>query len=95
MEHIRKDIQEFKATNNLDQVIILWTANTERFAAVGEGVNDTTENISANIKMGEARISASTVFVMASILEGSTYINSAPENTFVPGFDGSARERVL
>ena len=86
MEHIRKDIQEFKATNNLDQVIILWTANTERFAAVGEGVNDTTENIPANIKMGEAWISASTVFAVASILEGSTYINGAPENTFVPGF---------
>ena len=28
--HIRNDIRDFKATNDLDKVIVLWTANTER-----------------------------------------------------------------
>merc|ERR1719420_2148604 len=32
-DQIRKNIREFKAAHDLDKVIILWTANTERFAA--------------------------------------------------------------
>lgn len=28
LEQIRKDIREFKANNDLDKVIVLWTANT-------------------------------------------------------------------
>ena len=31
LEHIRNDIRQFKKENNLEQVIILWTANTERY----------------------------------------------------------------
>ena len=31
LEHIRNDIRKFKADNKLDLVIVLWTANTERY----------------------------------------------------------------
>ena len=31
LEHIRNDIRTFKKTHNLDKVIVLWTANTERY----------------------------------------------------------------
>jgi myo-inositol-1-phosphate synthase len=31
LEHIRNDIRTFKKTHNLEQVIVLWTANTERY----------------------------------------------------------------
>ena len=85
MEEIRKNIRDFKSKNELDQVILLWTANTERFAAVEEGVNDTADNLLASIERGEEEISASTVFAVASILEGCTFINGSPQNTFVPG----------
>jgi myo-inositol-1-phosphate synthase len=34
MEQIRKDIRDFKASRGCDKVIVLWTANTERFAEV-------------------------------------------------------------
>lgn len=34
MEQIRKDIRDFKASKGCDKVIVLWTANTERFAEV-------------------------------------------------------------
>ncbi len=30
MDKIRRDIREFKAAHNLDKVVVLWTANTER-----------------------------------------------------------------
>lgn len=85
MEEIRKNIRDFKKDNGLDKVIILWTANTERFAAVEEGVNDTAENLLASIARGEAEVSPSTIFAVASILEGCSYINGSPQNTFVPG----------
>merc|ERR1719253_2356019 len=45
--------------------------------------------------MGEAEISASTVFAVASILEGCTYINGAPQNTFVPGVIELARQKKV
>jgi myo-inositol-1-phosphate synthase len=95
MEHLRQDIRDFKKTNGLDKVIVLWTANTERFASVEEGVNDTGENLLASIKRSEAEISASTVFAVASILEGSTFINGSPQNTFVPGVVELARQHKV
>lgn len=92
MEHLRNDIRTFKEKHGLDKVILLWTANTERFASVEEGVNDTAENLLESIKRGEAEVSASTVFAVASILEGCTFINGSPQNTFVPGVIELARK---
>eukprot|EP00536_Pseudo-nitzschia_multiseries_P006024 jgi/Psemu1/318794/estExt_fgenesh1_pm.C_1240003 len=95
MEQIRKDISDFKSKNELDKVILLWTANTERFACVEEGVNDTAENILHSIQRDEAEVSASTIFAVASILEGCTFINGSPQNTFVPGVVDLAREKKV
>ena len=93
MNQLRKDIRDFKSKNGLDKVILLWTANTERFASVEEGVNDTADNILASIERGEEEVSASTVFAVASILEGCTFINGSPQNTFVPGVVELARKK--
>lgn len=93
--HLRKDIRNFKTTNKLDKVIVLWTANTERFASVEEGVNDTADNLLESIKRDEAEVSPSTIFAIASILEGCTYINGSPQNTFVPGIIELARKHKV
>ncbi|KAG9246757.1 putative inositol-3-phosphate synthase [Calycina marina] len=85
VEKIRKDIRDFKADNDLDSVIILWTANTERFAELSEGVNDTADNLLKSIKANHTEVAPSTVFAVASILEGVPFINGSPQNTFVPG----------
>lgn len=85
MEKIRTDIREFKAKHKLDKVIVLWTANTERFCTVTPGVHDTADNLMASIGSNHPEISPSTVFAVASILEGCPYINGSPQNTFVPG----------
>ncbi|XP_034189961.1 inositol-3-phosphate synthase isoform X1 [Osmia lignaria lignaria] len=85
LEQIRKDIADFKAAKKLDQVIILWTANTERFSEIIPGINDTAENLLKAIKENHPEISPSTVFAVAAALEGCTYINGSPQNTFVPG----------
>lgn len=93
MEKIQGHIRDFKQKNGLENVILLWTANTERFASVEEGVNDTSANLLESIKRGEEEVSASTVFAVASILEGCTFINGSPQNTFVPGVVDLAREK--
>ncbi|KAG7693089.1 hypothetical protein KL930_004826 [Ogataea haglerorum] len=85
VETIRKDIRNFKAANKLDKVIVLWTANTERYADVVSGVNDTAENLLESIKKDHEEIAPSTVFAVASILEHVPYVNGSPQNTFVPG----------
>lgn len=45
LERIRKDIRDFKAKEGLDRVVVLWTANTERYSELIDGVNDTAENL--------------------------------------------------
>jgi myo-inositol-1-phosphate synthase len=85
VEHIRKDIRDFKEKNDLDNVIVLWTANTERYAQLIEGVNDTADNLVKAVKESHDEVAPSTIFAIASILEGVAYINGSPQNTFVPG----------
>eukprot|EP01113_Clastostelium_recurvatum_P032202 TRINITY_DN409_c0_g1_i3.p1 TRINITY_DN409_c0_g1~~TRINITY_DN409_c0_g1_i3.p1 ORF type:complete len:539 (+),score=214.05 TRINITY_DN409_c0_g1_i3:52-1617(+) len=85
MEQIRKDIREFREKNRLEKVIVMWSANTERFSDIVKGMNDTAENVMAAIARDEAEVSPSTLFAIASILEGVPYINGSPQNTFVPG----------
>merc|ERR1712137_146449 len=82
---IRQNMRDFKEKNGCDSLVLLWTANTERFAEIVTGLNDTAENLLASIERNEAEISPSTLFAVASILEGHTYINGSPQNTFVPG----------
>ncbi|KAL2392109.1 Inositol-3-phosphate synthase 1 [Exophiala dermatitidis] len=85
VEQLRKDIRNFKAQNNLDKVIVLWTANTERYADIIPGVNDTAENLLKAIEQGHEEVSPSTVFAVACVLEDAPFINGSPQNTFVPG----------
>lgn len=85
VEQIRSDIRDFKAKNQLDKVLVLWTANTERFCDVRVGLNDTAENLLAAIQRNEEEVSPSSLFAVASILERCSYINGSPQNTFIPG----------
>lgn len=110
LEQIRKDIRDFRSSAGLDKVIVLWTANTERFCDVVPGRNDTAENLLRTIQVGSSprflgdkarpgeswltlplcpqlgmEVSPSTLFAVASILEGCAFLNGSPQNTLVPG----------
>ncbi|KAL8984779.1 MAG: hypothetical protein Q9205_001351 [Flavoplaca limonia] len=85
VEKLRKDIQNFKAAHALDKVIVQWTANTERYADLVPGVNDTADNLMKAIESSHEEVSPSTVFAVACILENAPFINGSPQNTFVPG----------
>ncbi|PNI50460.1 ISYNA1 isoform 2 [Pan troglodytes] len=84
LEQIRRDIRDFRSSAGLDKVIVLWTANTERFCEVIPGLNDTAENLLRTIELG-LEVSPSTLFAVASILEGCAFLNGSPQNTLVPG----------
>ncbi|KXJ87648.1 Myo-inositol-1-phosphate synthase [Microdochium bolleyi] len=85
VEKIRQDIRDFKAQHNLDKVIVQWTANTERYADIIPGVNDTADALLRSIAEGHEEVSPSTVFAVACILDKVPFINGSPQNTFVPG----------
>ncbi|GAQ47609.1 myo-inositol-1-phosphate synthase [Aspergillus tubingensis] len=85
VEKIQQDIRDFKAQNGLDKVIVMWTANTERYADILPGVNDTADNLLNAIKTSHLEVSPSTVFAVACILDKVPFINGSPQNTFVPG----------
>lgn len=52
LEQIRRDIRDFRSSAGLDKIIVLWTANTERFCEVIPGLNDTAENLLHTIEVG-------------------------------------------
>ena len=85
VEQLRKDIRDFKAVNGLEKVVVVWTANTERYSDIIPGVNDTADNLLASVKANHEEVSPSTIFAIACILENAPFINGAPQNTFVPG----------
>eukprot|EP00249_Psilotum_nudum_P013746 c24485_g1_i1 orf=215-1747(+) len=85
MEKIIQDIREFKVRTKVQQVVVLWTANTERYSDVIVGLNDTKENLFKSIENGEKEISPSTLYALACIHENVPFINGSPQNTFVPG----------
>lgn len=93
---IMEDIADFKASKQLDKVIVLWTANTERFTELIEGVHDTAENLLSHLKKNTpecSEISPSSLYALASIMSGCTYINGSPQNTFVPALIELAEQR--
>ena len=48
-------------------------------------MNDTADALLSSIKASHDEVSPSTIFAVASILEGVPFINGSPQNTFVPG----------
>lgn len=51
LEVIRENLRDFKAKHQLEKVIVLWTATTERFSAILPGVNDTASALLQAIKV--------------------------------------------
>lgn len=55
------------------QVIVLWTANTERYCDVADGLNGSAENLLKSIATNQDEVSPSTLFAVASIMEGVSF----------------------
>ena len=77
MAEIRQNIRDFKASSGVEKVIVLWTANTERYSDIVEGINDTAENFLNSIETDEAEVAPSSIFAAACIHEGELLSSSA------------------
>ncbi len=51
LETIRGNIRDFKARNQFDKVIVLWTATMERCVEVKAGINATAEEVLRSIQV--------------------------------------------
>lgn len=71
-------------------MVVLWTANTERFAAPS-AVHETEEAFLAALAAGHSEIAPSAVFAMAAVLEGCAFVNGSPQNTLLPAVVKAAR----
>lgn len=65
------------------QVIVVWTANTERYCDVKEGLNTTAKQLLMSIAMDKEEVSPSTIFAVASILEGVRAVHVLQHLRFV------------
>lgn len=96
VQQVRQHIRQFKEDSKVDKVIVLWTANTERYSSVISNFNDTSDNLLAAIERNETEVAPSTLYAVACIQEGVPFINGAPQNTFVPGLiDYAVKKNVL
>lgn len=85
LEQIRSDIRDFRKRSGVERIVLLWTANTERFCEVRAGLNTTANEVLASIQRNESEIAPSQIFAVAACLEGCIYLNGSPQNTLVPG----------
>lgn len=93
LDAVRADIRRFKASAGVDRVVVLWTANTERYSQLAEGLNDTSDALLASIARDEPEVAPSTLYATACVLEGVPFVNGSPQNTFVPGLIELAASR--
>jgi len=78
---IKSDIEAFKIKNNLDKVIVVWTASTERFH---KGKWKTCEELLSSIRESDPEVSPSLIFAYASLLSDCIFLNGSPQNTICP-----------
>lgn len=79
LDQLRRDIRDFKETRQLETVIVIWTANTERFSELRDGLNDTADNLLGAIRANHSEVAPSTLYAVASILEGVGLFLSIPD----------------
>jgi len=79
--NIKSDIDSFKIRHNLEKVIVLWSASTERFSK--NNWNNWSE-LSKAISRSDPEVSPSTIFAVASTMAGAIFINGSPQNTISP-----------
>ena len=82
-----RKIQNMK--EEVDKVVVLWTANTEMFMLPEmQSVNDLERAVANNTSMA-----ASVLFCIACIEEQVLYLNGSPQNTFHPAIIKYAEQK--
>ena len=85
---VKEDIRRFRSENNLDKVIVLWTASTEKF---NSSKWETADHLLDAIAHQDSGIPPSIMFAIAAIETGCIYLNGSPQNTLGPAVIDLAR----
>ena len=81
ISHLRAHINNFKTINGVDKVVVMWTASTERNSeCTWFNMGDLCEAIQDN----DPEVSPSTLFALASMMEGCIFLNGSAQNTIGP-----------
>ena len=80
MEQIREDIRQFKATNNVERVVVIWCASTEVYLEQSQ-VHETAEAFEEGMRNNDPAIAPSMLYAWAAMLENAPYLNGAPNLT--------------
>lgn len=75
---IVSDIENFKKQDDIDNIIILWCASTERFS---RGKWSTRNDLMTALENNDSEISPSIQFAVAAAQTGCIFLNGSPQNT--------------
>jgi len=77
---VMKDIEDFKAKNGCDRVVVIWCGSTEIYYEVSE-IHETLANFEQALKDDDKLISPSMIYAYAALKLGVPYVNGAPNLT--------------
>jgi myo-inositol-1-phosphate synthase len=76
-DQVRADIQNFKKTNGLSRLVMVWCGSTEVYLTE-EAVHKTIEAFEKGLEASDDAIPSSMIYAYAAIKEGIPYANAAP-----------------
>ncbi|PIZ06692.1 MAG: inositol-3-phosphate synthase, partial [Flavobacteriales bacterium CG_4_10_14_0_8_um_filter_32_5] len=76
-EQVRQDIRDFKAKNNCERLVMVWTGSTEIYIQESE-VHQTIASLEEGLRNNHDDIPPSMIYAYAAIKEGVPYANGAP-----------------
>lgn len=87
---IKSDIDSFKIRHNIEKVVVIWTASTERFS-LGKWKN--WHELLISISRSDPEVSPSIIFAAAALLSECIFINGSPQNTLCPAILDLAKQK--
>ena len=92
-QHVREDIQQFKAEHGLDRLVMIWCGSTEVFLEESP-VHASLEAFEKGLRENDPGIAPSMIYAYAALSEGVPYLNGAPNLTVdIPAMLELAREK--
>ncbi len=79
-EQLMEDIRNFKAQNNVERVVIVWCASTERYIEQG-AVHETIAAFEEGLRNSDPTIAPSMIYAYAAIKMNVPFANGAPNLT--------------
>ncbi|MES2428195.1 MAG: inositol-3-phosphate synthase [Bacteroidota bacterium] len=79
-QQVMADIENFKAENNLDRVVLVWCGSTEIYYEASD-VHSTLDKFEAGLKADDKLIAPSMIYAYAALKMGIPFANGAPNLT--------------